>query len=110
MKALDDHKEIVAAITRRDPVAAEQKMRQHIRSGRIYMEEQLKVAGADRALELPEAKSSTPAKVVPAKKRVRSLNPTSNERQPNVAAKAAPRPPSARKRKSTSREPIGKRL
>ncbi len=112
MKALDDHKEIVAAISRRDPVAAEQKMRQHIRSGRIYMEEQLKAAGADRAQELPEAKTSTPAKVVPAKKRVRSLNPTSNERQPDGAAKAAPRPrsPSSRTRKSTSRESIGKRV
>lgn len=42
MKALREHKEIVAALTRRDPVAAEQKMRQHIANARLYVEEQLK--------------------------------------------------------------------
>ncbi len=35
MKALQEHKEIVAALTRRDPEAAEHKMRQHIRTARV---------------------------------------------------------------------------
>jgi len=43
-KALQEHKEIVAALARRDPAAAEQRMRQHIRNARAYVEEQLKAA------------------------------------------------------------------
>jgi hypothetical protein len=49
MKALQEHKEIVAALTRRDPVAAEQKMRQHIRNARAYVEEQLQASAAEGA-------------------------------------------------------------
>ncbi len=46
MKALQEHKEIVAALSRRDPVAAEQKMRQHIRNARAYVEAQLETEAA----------------------------------------------------------------
>src|SRR5215468_210529 len=46
VKALQEHKEIVSALSRRDPEAAEQKMRQHIRNARAYVEEQLKAADA----------------------------------------------------------------
>ena len=38
MKALQEHKEIVAALARRDPVAAEQKMRKHLRNARLSVE------------------------------------------------------------------------
>jgi DNA-binding GntR family transcriptional regulator len=41
VKALQEHKEIVDAITRRDPALAEQKMREHLRNARLYVEEQL---------------------------------------------------------------------
>lgn len=41
-QALREHKDIVAALMRRDPVDAEQKMRQHIRNARLYVEEQMK--------------------------------------------------------------------
>ncbi len=51
MKALREHKEIVAALARRDPVAAEQKMRQHIANAREYIEDQLKEAANQRLVE-----------------------------------------------------------
>ena len=38
MSALQEHKEIVAALARRDPVAAEQKMRKHLRNARLSAE------------------------------------------------------------------------
>jgi DNA-binding GntR family transcriptional regulator len=50
MKALQEHKEVVAAIEARDPVLAEQKMREHLRNARLYVEEQL-AAQADAAPE-----------------------------------------------------------
>jgi DNA-binding GntR family transcriptional regulator len=46
VKALQEHKEIVAALARRDPVLAEQKMRQHVRNARAFVEEQIKAADA----------------------------------------------------------------
>lgn len=46
VKALQEHRQIVAALARRDPAAAEQKMREHIRNARAYIEEQLKAADA----------------------------------------------------------------
>ncbi len=45
-QALEEHKQIVAALTRRDPVAAEQTMREHLRNARLYVEEQLKASEA----------------------------------------------------------------
>lgn len=41
MKALDEHKAVVDALERRDPVLAEQTMREHLRHARTYVEEQL---------------------------------------------------------------------
>lgn len=43
-QALREHKDIVAALMRRDPVEAERKMRQHIGNARLYVEEQMKEA------------------------------------------------------------------
>lgn len=40
-QALKEHKDIVAALLRRDPEDAEQKMRLHIRNARRYVEEQV---------------------------------------------------------------------
>jgi DNA-binding GntR family transcriptional regulator len=48
MKALQEHKEVVAAIEARDPARAEEKMREHLRNARLYVEEQLAAeAGAE---------------------------------------------------------------
>src|SRR5438067_596111 len=67
--ALQEHKDIVAAIARRDPVAAEQKMRDHLRNARLYVEEQLK------AEEAGEATGFAPPRTAAASKgRVRSLD------------------------------------
>lgn len=41
VKALQEHKEVVDALDRRDSVLAEQKMREHLRNARTYVEEQL---------------------------------------------------------------------
>ncbi|MGE0852362.1 MAG: GntR family transcriptional regulator [Hyphomicrobiaceae bacterium] len=71
MKALQEHKEIVAALTRRDPEAAEHKMRQHIRNARVYVEEQLQGAGADVVAK--GANGSGARKTKASKPRVRSL-------------------------------------
>ena len=43
-KALREHKDIVAALMRRDPVEAERKMRLHIGNARAYVEEQMREA------------------------------------------------------------------
>ena len=43
-EALDEHKAIVAALEKRDPKAAEEAMRAHLRNARRYVEEQLSVA------------------------------------------------------------------
>ncbi len=40
-KALAEHKAIVDALARRDPELAEQKMREHLRNARQFVEEQL---------------------------------------------------------------------
>lgn len=40
-EALEEHRRIVAALAARDPVAAEQAMRAHLRHARRYVEEQL---------------------------------------------------------------------
>lgn len=68
-KALQEHKDIVAAITRRDAVAAEQAMRLHLRNARLIVEEQLKAEETERP---PEAKAAPP-KNTRAKERVRSF-------------------------------------
>lgn len=73
MKALQEHKEIVAALARRDPVAAEQKMRQHIRNARTFVEEQLKDAGDTTAEAGQRPRSGVAPKGKVAKARVRSL-------------------------------------
>ena len=72
MKALQEHKEIVTALARRDPVAAEQKMRLHLRNARMFVEEQLE---AERARDALEPTGKTPRKARRAKERVRSLTP-----------------------------------
>jgi len=41
MEALQEHRDIVSALERRDPQAAEQAMREHLRHARRYVEEQL---------------------------------------------------------------------
>ncbi len=112
MQALQDHKEIVAALARRDPVAAEQKMREHIRDGRLYMEEQLKAAESGRALDTPEPKSGATRKARPAKKRARSLNAALKEQPTSGGIRAAPqlRAASLPTRRSTRRVPMSKRL
>lgn len=51
--ALREHKAIVAALKKRDPEAAEQAMRTHLRNARAYVEEQL-AAGRDE----PDVKPS----------------------------------------------------
>lgn len=66
-QALHEHEDIVAAIASRDPAAAEQKMRQHLRNARVYVEEQL---AAEAAAE-PKPGAAKPA---PAAARVRSLD------------------------------------
>ncbi len=44
-QALREHKDIVAALMRRDPVEAERKMRLHIGNARLYVEEQMQGSG-----------------------------------------------------------------
>jgi DNA-binding GntR family transcriptional regulator len=74
MKALQEHKEIVAALARRDPVASEQKMRQHIRNARMYVEEQLAATEASGgAQDTAELNASPPRKGSGRAKRVSTL-------------------------------------
>lgn len=54
MEALQEHKAIVEALMRRDPVAAEQTMREHLRNARRYVEEQL---AAERANGAPASEA-----------------------------------------------------
>jgi DNA-binding GntR family transcriptional regulator len=49
MKALEEHKAVVAAIAARDPVLAEQRMREHLRNARATVEEQLAAQGEGEA-------------------------------------------------------------
>jgi DNA-binding GntR family transcriptional regulator len=55
-QALREHKDIVAALMRRDPVDAERKMRLHIGNARLYVEEQIKEAASRQAVAPPAAK------------------------------------------------------
>ncbi len=68
-KALEEHKDIVTAIKRRDAAAAEQAMRNHLRNARLTVEEQLR---AETATPVSDPKPA-PAKNGRAKERVRSL-------------------------------------
>lgn len=56
-QALQEHEEIVAAIAARDAVAAETKMREHLRNARLYVEEQLAAGG-----ESPSKAAAKPAR------------------------------------------------
>jgi DNA-binding GntR family transcriptional regulator len=51
-KAFEEHQQIVAALIKRDPELAEQKMREHIRNARLHVETQL---GASSGHPLPMA-------------------------------------------------------
>jgi DNA-binding GntR family transcriptional regulator len=57
--AFEEHKEIVAALAKRDPELAEQKMRQHIRNARLHVEAQLGASfeegGPTSSVEMPPA-------------------------------------------------------
>jgi DNA-binding GntR family transcriptional regulator len=48
-KALEEHREVVAALAKRDPAEAEMKMREHIRSAREHVEAQLGASIAQQA-------------------------------------------------------------
>lgn len=50
MEALQEHRAIVDALGRRDAVAAEQTMREHLRNARRYVEEQLAAESAEGAV------------------------------------------------------------
>jgi DNA-binding GntR family transcriptional regulator len=54
-QALKEHKDVVAALMRRDPEDAERKMRQHLSNARRFIEEQMKEAAGrkDAALKAP---------------------------------------------------------
>ncbi|MBR0784731.1 GntR family transcriptional regulator [Bradyrhizobium iriomotense] len=57
-QALKEHKDIVAALVRRDPEEAERRMRLHIRNARRYVEEQVLEAPTPKDVErTAEAKS-----------------------------------------------------
>lgn len=55
-QALREHKDIVAALKRRDPVEAESKMRLHIANARQYVEEQMREAATRKQSVLPAPK------------------------------------------------------
>jgi DNA-binding GntR family transcriptional regulator len=80
MKALEEHKAIVDALARHDPVAAEQKMRQHLRNARIYVEEQLASDEAAASKASPAAAQETRKSARPAA-RVGSLGTTAVARR-----------------------------
>src|SRR5882757_4830170 len=60
--ALREHKDIVAALMRRDPVEAERKMRLHISNARQYVEEQMREAAVREEAAPPAAKSKATSK------------------------------------------------
>ena len=66
-QALREHKDIVAALMRRDPVEAERKMRLHIRNARRYVEEQ--IAEAARR-QIQETLASKPKDAAPRSDRI----------------------------------------
>jgi DNA-binding GntR family transcriptional regulator len=47
MEALQEHRDIVSALERRDPQGAEQAMREHLRHARRYVEDQLTAEAAN---------------------------------------------------------------
>ncbi|PVE24899.1 GntR family transcriptional regulator [Microvirga sp. KLBC 81] len=61
--AFEEHKEIVAALVKRDPELAEQKMREHIRNARLHVEAQLGASseanGPSSSAEMPTASKKT---------------------------------------------------
>jgi DNA-binding GntR family transcriptional regulator len=59
--ALREHRDIVAALMRRDPVEAEQKMRLHIANARLHIEEQIGEAAAGPKLVAPVRKPKAAA-------------------------------------------------
>jgi len=64
--ALKEHKDVVAALMRRDPDDAERKMRLHIANARRYVEEQLKESSRDAepaAALAPKLNGERPKKV-----------------------------------------------
>jgi len=61
MQALKEHRQIVDALARRDPDAAEQKMREHLRNEHTHVDEQLKAA-------TDAARRESPALDVPLRK------------------------------------------
>lgn len=65
-QALREHKDIVAALMRRDPVDAERKMRLHIGNARLYVEEQMKEAASRPPVSSLAAKPKT-SRVLPGK-------------------------------------------
>jgi DNA-binding GntR family transcriptional regulator len=65
-QALREHKDIVAALMRRDPVEAERKMRLHIGNARLYVEEQIKETASRQAVATPTPKPKT-SRVLPGK-------------------------------------------
>jgi DNA-binding GntR family transcriptional regulator len=59
--ALREHKKIVTALVRRDPIAAEQAMRQHVSNARRYIEELLKDEDGGTLVAEPAPLRSKPA-------------------------------------------------
>jgi len=58
-QALREHRDIVAALVKRDPVDAERKMRLHIANARRYVEEQIKEAASRPDVATPPPKPKT---------------------------------------------------
>lgn len=83
MKALQEHKEIAAALARRDAVAAEQRMREHLRNARAYVEEQLAAGAADIGAAAAAEPDRRPARKSGPRsaRRVGTLRPAAAERR-----------------------------
>lgn len=58
-QTLREHKDIVAALMRRDPVEAERKMRLHIGNARLYVEEQMREAAGRQEVAARARKPKT---------------------------------------------------
>ena len=58
-QALREHKDIVSALVRRDPVEAERKMRLHIGNARLYVEEQMREAAGRQEVAVLARKPKT---------------------------------------------------
>ena len=72
-QTLREHRDIVAAMTRRDPVEAERKMRLHITSSRLYVEEQMREKPARRDVVAPVRKPKAVTSLAGKGRRVASL-------------------------------------